>query len=151
MPGLIWAQRRSVQMLDLFHNEKLPIHDVFKKLFINSKKQQEELSFLFKNFSFQHAVHALRLMVDTEFYVRIFPNDLKLVKLQLLILNFGNENIHKSFLKALSIPSALRVFVKVSKFIVASFDAVSPLECKSSALFRPIPLMERSSDCKLDF
>ncbi len=99
LPGLIWSQRRLVRILDLYENMKSQPFDIFKEMYIMKKKQQDEISLVFGNFSFEHAVHGLRMMTEAEYYVRVMPSDLKLVKLQQLIIDYINGNTHKSFLQ----------------------------------------------------
>lgn len=99
LPGLLWSQRRAVRILDLHENMKQPKELIFRELFINGKKVQQELSVLLANFSFRHAVHALNRLSQLEYYLRILPANLKLVQLQLFILDYIDERIDRDFLQ----------------------------------------------------
>lgn len=99
LPGLLWSQRRAVRILDLHENMKQPKELIFRELFINGKKAQQELSLLLANFSFRHAVHALNRLSQLEYFLRILPANLKLVQLQLFILDYIDERIDRDFLQ----------------------------------------------------
>lgn len=99
LPGLLWSQRRAVRILDLHENMKQPKELIFRELFINGKKTQQELSLLLVNFSFHHAVHALNRLSQLEYFLRILPANLKLVQLQLFILDYVDERIDRDFLQ----------------------------------------------------
>ena len=99
LPGLLWSQRRAVRILDLYENMKQPKELIFRELFINGKKVQQELSMLFGHFSFRHAVHALNRLSQLEYYLRVLPNNLKLVQLQIFILDYIDGRIDRDFLQ----------------------------------------------------
>ena len=99
LPGLLWSQRRAVRILDLYENMKQPKELIFKELFINGKKVQQELSVLFGHFSFRHAVHALNRLSQLEYFLRILPANLKLVQLQIFILDYIDGRIDRDFLQ----------------------------------------------------
>lgn len=99
LPGLIWSQRRLVRIIDLYENMKMQPFDIFKEMFIRRKNQQDELMKVLGKITFEQAVHGLRMMTEAEYYVRIFPLDLKIVKLQQLIIDCVNGSICKSFLQ----------------------------------------------------
>ncbi len=99
LPGLLWSQRRAVRIIDLYENMKQPKDIIFRELFINGKKVQQELSMLFGHFSFRHAVHALNRLSQLEYYLRILPVNLKQVQLQLFILDYIDGRIDRDFLQ----------------------------------------------------
>lgn len=99
LPGLLWSQRRAVRILDLYENMKQPKELIFRELFINGKKVQQELSMLFGHFSFRHAVHALNRLSQLEYFLRILPTSLKLVQLQIFILDYIDGRIDRDFLQ----------------------------------------------------
>ena len=99
LPGLLWSQRRAVRILDLYENMKQPKELIFRELFINGKKVQQELSMLFGHFSFRHAVHALNRLSQLEYFLRILPTSLKLVQLQIFILDYIDGRIDTDFLQ----------------------------------------------------
>ncbi|MCH5149696.1 MAG: hypothetical protein J1G30_03430 [Spirochaetales bacterium] len=99
LSGLLWSQRRAVRILDLYENMKQPKELIFRELFINGKKAQQELSLLIANFSFRHAVYALNRLSQLEYFLRVLPANLKLIQLQLFILDYIDERIDRDFLQ----------------------------------------------------
>lgn len=99
LAGLIWSQRRLIRILDLYENRKMPKEMIFKEMYITGKKVTQELSAVFNRFDFRHAVNALNRLSELEYYLRILPPSLKLVKLQEFILDYVGDRIDKSFLQ----------------------------------------------------
>jgi DNA polymerase III delta subunit len=99
LPGLVWAHRRFLKALDLYENHSFSHEEIFSQLAINMKKLREEFVFGFKNFSFSEAVIMFHYLSELDYYLKILPEELKLVKLQEFIVNFIYGDIKKSFLR----------------------------------------------------
>lgn len=97
--GIIWSQRRFLKALDLYYNQKLPVNEIFKALFINGKKNQEELKVGLKNFSFEHGCFMFYHLSELDYDLRVLPPELKLIRLQEFIFRYLGGSRRKSFLQ----------------------------------------------------
>jgi len=86
--GLAWAHRRFIRALDLYENQGMPLNEVFNNLKILSKKNQEDLRNGLERYNFNHASNVFYQISELDYYLKILPEKLKLVKLQEFIINF---------------------------------------------------------------
>lgn|GEM_PF-956877 len=96
--GLVWSHRRFLKALDLYENQKLPIIEIYSNLNITNKTNKEEILKGFKRYNFNHACLMFHYLSELDYYLKILPNKLKLIKLQEFIINFINGDMKKSFL-----------------------------------------------------
>ena len=97
--GIIWAHRRFLNALDLYENHNIPIMDIFNKLKIFSARDKNDFKIGFSNYNFNHACLMFYSLSELDYYLKILPANLQLVKLQEFIINFINGDIQKSFLQ----------------------------------------------------
>ena len=97
--GLIWSRRRFLKILHLVENEKNSPDAALDKMFIKPKKIREELEKGFRNYNFLKASLLSDDLSELEYYQRVFPSDLKLIKFQEFIVKFIYGDSRKSFLQ----------------------------------------------------
>ena len=97
--GLIWSHRRFLMALDLYENQKKSINEIFSILKITAKKNKDDFTKGFNRYNFNHACLMFYYLSELDYYLKILPANLKLVKLQEFIINFINGDIRKSFLQ----------------------------------------------------
>ncbi len=97
--GIIWAHRRFLKAIDLYENHNMPLIDIFSNLKIFSKRDKEDYNIGLTNFTFNHASIMFYHLSELDYYLKVLPSNLKLVKLQEFIVNFINGDIQKSFLQ----------------------------------------------------
>jgi hypothetical protein len=88
-----------LRALDLFHNQNKSIEEVFSLLQVTTKKGKEELVAGLKIFDYYHASLMYYYLSELDYYMKILPDELKLVKLQEFIINFILGDIKQSFLQ----------------------------------------------------
>jgi len=96
--GLIWAHRRFLKALDLYENQSMSTADIFNNLKITVRKSQDEYKKGFANYSFYHAAYIYSAFSELDYYLKILPDKLKLVKLQEFIVNFITKRNTGKFL-----------------------------------------------------
>lgn len=97
--GLVWSHRRFFKALDLYENQKLPVTEIFKTLRIFLKSNKDEFQEGFKYYSFNHASVMFYYISELDYYTKVLPHDLKLVKLQEFVINFICGDKRKTFLQ----------------------------------------------------
>ena len=97
--GIMWCQRRFIKVLDLTANQKLPVDEAFKQININGKKSRQEMNAGIKNYSFEHVSTMFYHLGELDYYLRILPQELKLIKWQEFIFLYFFGSKHKSFLQ----------------------------------------------------
>ena len=97
--GIIWAHRRFLNAIDLYENHNKPVIEIFNKLKIFSTRDKNDFEIGLNNYNFNHACLMFYYLSELDYYIKILPVNLQLVKLQEFIINFINGDIHKSFLQ----------------------------------------------------
>jgi DNA polymerase-3 subunit delta len=97
--GIIWAHRRFLNAIDLYENHNMQFIDIFNNLKIFSIRDKNDFKIGFDNYNFNHACLMFYYLSELDYYLKILPSNLQLVKLQEFIINFINGDIHKSFLQ----------------------------------------------------
>jgi len=97
--GLIWSHRRFLKILHLVENEKNSCDAALDKMFIKPKKIREELEKGIRNYSFLKISLLSNDLSELEYYQRVLPSDLKLIKFQEFIVKFIYGDSRKSFLQ----------------------------------------------------
>jgi DNA polymerase III delta subunit len=97
--GLVWAHRRFLKAIDLFENQKMQTFEIFSTLKIISQREKKDFENGIKNFSFFHASLVHYNLSELDYYLKVLPSNLKLVKLQEFVVLFINGGIQKSFLQ----------------------------------------------------
>ena len=97
--GLVWSHRRFLKALDLYENQKMTISDVFSTLKITVQKNKEDFKNGLKVYNFNHASLMFYYISELDYYLKILPGNLKLIKLQEFVINFVNGDTRKSFLQ----------------------------------------------------
>jgi DNA polymerase-3 subunit delta len=97
--GLVWSHRRFLKALDLYENQKLPIQEVFTNLKITNKSNKEDFEKGFQRYNFYHSSLMFNYLSELDYYLKVFPRNLKLIKLEEFLINFINGDIKKTFLQ----------------------------------------------------
>lgn len=97
--GLAWSHRRFLKALDLYENQKMPVIDIYMTMKITAKKNKEDFENGFNNYDFEHASMMFFCFSELDYYLKILPSKLKLVKLQEFIVKFINGDGDRSFLR----------------------------------------------------
>lgn len=96
---LIWSLRKFIIAIDLYENEKYSYDKIFSSLRITSKRNKEDYIVGFNNYSFKHCTLLFYKLSQLDYYLKILPNELKLIRFQEFIINFVYGDIQKSFLQ----------------------------------------------------
>lgn len=96
--GLVWSHRRFIKALDMYENQKIPVNDIFLNLRILSKRNQEEFKKGFQKYRFYNSTMLFHNLSELDYYLKVLPDNLKLIKLQEFVINFINCN-DNSFLQ----------------------------------------------------
>ncbi|OHD06879.1 MAG: hypothetical protein A2086_08145 [Spirochaetes bacterium GWD1_27_9] len=97
--GLLYSHRRFLKTLDLYENQNKNPDEIFSAMFITLKRAKDEFNAGFKNYSFTEASFAFYYLSELDYYLKILPSELKLVKLQEFIVNYIAGNTGNSFLQ----------------------------------------------------
>ena len=97
--GFIWSHRRFLKAIDLFENQNMSTGEIFGSLYIITKKDKDDFEAGFKNYKFSHIAAMFYDLSELDYYLKVLPNNMKLVKLQEFIINFVNGDYQKSFLQ----------------------------------------------------
>ncbi len=92
--GLSWSHRRFLMFLDQIINYKKSISVVFQFMNIRSKKQQVELEAGLKNYTFEHISFMTRYLSELEYYAKVLPEDLALIKYEQFLITYINGKKH---------------------------------------------------------
>ena len=92
LSGLVVAHKKFHKIFNLYENENKSLEDIFSSLFINSKKIKDEYTFGLKNYSFKSIVNIFSLLSELDYYLKVFPKELKLIKLQEFVFKFISES-----------------------------------------------------------
>ncbi|MBN2547364.1 MAG: hypothetical protein JXB50_16290 [Spirochaetes bacterium] len=94
--GLAWAHRRFLRVLDLYENQGKTLNEIFNNLKILSRKNQDDLKKGIERYEFDFAANMFYLISELDYYLKILPDKLKLIKLQEFIINFiGRMKLNK--------------------------------------------------------
>ena len=97
--GFTWSHRRFLKAIDLFENQNMSTGEIFSSLYIITKKDKDDFETGFKNYKFSHVATMFYNLSELDYYLKVLPNNLKLVKLQEFIINFVDGDSRKSFLQ----------------------------------------------------
>jgi len=96
--GILWSHKRFLKMVDLYENESKSPEEIFSSQFINSRKAKEEYSQGFKNYSFKEMAKIYYDISELDYYLKVLPKELKLIKLQEFVIKFISNNKNEKFL-----------------------------------------------------
>ncbi|HPO49660.1 MAG TPA: hypothetical protein PLO89_04980 [Spirochaetota bacterium] len=96
--GIVWSHKRFIKMIDLYENEGKTPEEIFSINFINSKKAKEEYVKGLNNYSFNALAKLFYKLSELDYYLKAFPDDLKLIKLQEFVIDFIRGEKAESFL-----------------------------------------------------
>jgi DNA polymerase III subunit delta len=96
--GLLWSLRRFLRALDLYENQNMSIEEIYSTLQITAKKGKDELNSGLKNYDYSHISVMFYYLSELDYFVKILPDELKIIKLQEFILNFIMGDMKNSFL-----------------------------------------------------
>lgn len=97
--GIIWSHRRFLKAIDLYENHNMPLQEIFNNLKISTMRDKEDFKKGLNNFNYIHISLMFYYLSELDYYLKILPDNLQLVKLQEFIINFINGDIQKSFLQ----------------------------------------------------
>lgn len=97
--GIIWAHRRFLKAVDLYENHNKPLQEIFSNLKISTMRDKEDFKKGLDNYNYNHTSLMFYYLSELDYYLKVLPENLQLVKLQEFIINFINGDIQKSFLQ----------------------------------------------------
>jgi DNA polymerase III delta subunit len=99
LSGLLWSHRRFFRVLELYENQRKNLDEIYKMLNINMKKTREILTQAVNRYSFHHIALQFYKLSELDYYLKVLPDELKLIRLQTFVINFMDESDHISFLQ----------------------------------------------------
>lgn len=91
--GLVWCHRRFLKILDLYVNHQLSLDEIFTRLKIFSKKNQEEIKKGIKRYDFYYICMLFYQLLELDYYLKVLPEQLRIIKLEQFVINFVNKRL----------------------------------------------------------
>lgn len=92
LSGFLWSHKRFLRAVDLYENQRVPVEQIFNNLKIFSKRTQEEFKIGFERYDFYYLSKVFYELLELDYYLKLLPDQLKLIKLQQFVINFLNKN-----------------------------------------------------------